>query len=194
MDVISYLIGKNTGGGSTNNYNVLIDNTLTYSTSNGIKSLIKDVKTFDTTGLTTLQSLFSACTGLTEPPILDTSNITSLQYCFQSCTSLTKMVQWDTKEVTTMTSCFYGCTNLQDVPILDTSALTTAGNMFNGCNNLTNESLDNILQMCINAKSYTATKTLNNIGIKSSNYSQAKIEALPHYNDFITAGWTTGYN
>lgn len=192
MDLFSYKLGKKSGG-STGNYNVLIDNTLTYSTSIGIKSLIKDVKTFDTTGLTTLQSFFSSCTGLTQPPMLDTSNITSLQYCFQSCTSLTKMVQWDTKEVDTMTSCFYGCTNLQDVPILDTSALTTAGNMFSGCNNLTDESLDNILQMCINATQYTGTKTLSFLGFKKTKYSQAKIESLPHYSDFTTAGWSTGY-
>lgn len=177
---------------SGGDYNALIDSTATY-TSGGILALIKDIKTFDTSEFATFEGLFSGCRLLTEPPMLDTANVTSLQYCFQSCSSLTKMVQWDTREVSVMSSCFYGCTNLRDVPIFNTQWLYSAGNMFNGCNNLTNESLDNILQMFTNATRYTGTKTLYALGFRRTKYSQSKWESLPHWQDFVNAGWETGY-
>ena len=64
--------------------------------------------------------------------------------------------------------------------------------MFFYCFSLSDTSLDNILQMCINATSYTATKTLNHIGIYLDTYPASRIQALPHYQDFLDAGWTIG--
>jgi len=66
--------------------------------------------------------------------------------------------------------------------------------MFTLCSNLTDESLDNILQMCINTTSvYTRPKTLTELGFNVGYYSASRIQSLPHYNDFINAGWTIGY-
>lgn len=60
-------------------------------------------------------------------------------------------------------------------------------------NKLTDASLDNILQMCINATSYTETKTLAELGLSNYRASVSRVEALPHYQDFLNAGWTIGY-
>lgn len=63
--------------------------------------------------------------------------------------------------------------------------------MFSRCSSLSNESLNNILEMCINATSYTGTKTLKQIGLTSSQATTC--QSLSNWNDFVTAGWTTGY-
>lgn len=193
MDVFSYLLGKKSGGGGGGNYSISMDSTLTYSTTYGLKSIINDIKAFDTTGITSFEGFFTGCSGIKTVPILDLKNIEILSLCFSSCTSFETMPLWDTKNVTAMLSCFYGCTNLKDVPILDTTSLTNAGNLFNGCNNLTDASLDNILQMFMNASNYTGSKTLYALGFRKTKYSQSKFESLPHWSDFVSAGWETGY-
>ena len=96
----------------------------------------------------------------------------------------------DISALTSITSFFQDFKSLETVPVLDTSHITNMSNMFTRCWALSDESLDNILQMCINATSYTSTKTLYAIGIKSTNYPAERIQALPHYQDFINAGWS----
>ena len=65
--------------------------------------------------------------------------------------------------------------------------------MFLNCPNLSNESLNNILEMCTTAVkiTYANSKKLSNLGLNSS---QANIcKTLSNYNAFRNAGWTTGY-
>ena len=116
---------------------------------------------------------------------------------FGSCKSLLNIPQLNTSNVTNMNSMFSGCERLINVPQLDTSNVTNMSSMFGGCVSLNDTSLDNILQMCINAASYTGTKTLKTIGFQYTNmtskYPASRIRALPHYQDFIDAGWTIGY-
>jgi hypothetical protein len=96
-----------------------------------------------------------------------------------------------------MQKMFQNCYNLASVPLLDTSAITGSSSfasMFTNCYNLTDTSLDNILQMCINATGYTGNKTLSALGFTNSTiYSESRIQALPHYQAFVNAGWTIGY-
>ena len=62
------------------------------------------------------------------------------------------------------------------------------------CPNLTDTSLDNLLQMCINSNVTSSTrKNLNDVGLTATDYPVSRIQALPHYQDFINAGWTIGY-
>ena len=108
-------------------------------------------------------------------------------------------------EVTTM----FENSIVQEVPIYDTSKITRFNNMFQGCNCLSMESLDNILQMCINsgvengseeyeqgfkALSALGIQTLDNKYIKFAprdvTPTEIDITTLPHYQDFIDAGWT----
>jgi len=90
-----------------------------------------------------------------------------------------------------MSNIFKNCTSLVDVPVFDTSALINMTNMFSSCPNLSNNSLNNILTMCINAAKITSNKTLKYIGLTEE---QANIcKTLSNYSAFIAAGWTTGY-
>ena len=120
---------------------------------------------------------------------------TSLQFKFNVNVKLMFMPLVDTSSTTSMRQMFGDCESLLFVPILDTSSVTNMQSMFTTCFNLSDASLDNILQMCINATSYNGTKTLSQIGFLSG-YGQtaSRIQALPHYQDFIDAGWTIGYS
>lgn len=150
----------------------------------------------DTSNATTMENIFYNCSNLIEVPILNTENVTNLSYAFNACSSLTRIPLLNTNKVTVMKNVFYGCANLHDIPVLDTSKIVTGPNFKNaffGCISMTDTSLDNVLQMCINATSYTGTKTLAYLGFSSNYYSANKISSMPHYQDFLTAGWTIGY-
>lgn len=110
---------------------------------------------------------FSGCISLVEAPVIN-FNITNISNMFSGCTALTT------------------------VPIYNTSELVQASNTFNNCTNLSDTALDNILQMCANTTStYVGTKTLAYLSISNRTiYSTSRIQALPHYSDFISAGWS----
>lgn len=156
----------------TNDYNAKIEN-CTYSLyANSIEYYISEV---DFTGIALKSKL---CESM-----------------LQSCFMLKKIKGLNTSGVTSMYNMFASCYELTDIEVLDTSTLANTGmrNMFNGCTKLSNESLNNILQMCINAVKITDSsyKTLAYIGLTSA---QATIcQGLSNYQAFLDAGWTTGY-
>lgn len=172
MDVISYLLGKkSSGGGGSSNNNVFVDTVsdILYDYNAGIKSFITSIDVIDTSKKETLRGFLKNCVNLKTVPLLNTKNCTNFQ------------------------DFLYGCTYLETIPVFDTSKATNLRNAFQYCKNFNNTSLDNILQMCINANSYNSTKTLSYIGLDKTDYPVSRIEALPHYQDFINAGWTIGY-
>ena len=90
-----------------------------------------------------------------------------------------------------MNHMFNNCTSLKEIPQLNTSNVTNMSVMFYSCNKLTDTSIDNILQFCITAK--IKNGTLKYLGFDSNAYPINRIEALPHYQDFLDAGWAIGY-
>ena len=156
-------------------------------------SLISVTASLDTSSATNMRIMFTNCRDLRSIGLIDTSNVTSMDGMFNNCSSLISIPQFNTSLVSNMSNMFYGATALTKVPILNTSSITNFGSMFQNCRNLTDESLNNILTMCINASSYSGTKTLYQLGFRSNMYAASRIQALSNYNDFITAGWTIGY-
>lgn len=154
---------------------------------------LREVGLLDIKNATNMQSMFGSCTLLKEIPLLNTSKSTNTNSMFSNCRNLLSVPQLDIGKVTNASSMFYGCYKLQTVPELNPTSVTNMSSMFNNCRALTDTSLDNILKTCINATSYTGTKTLVQIGITQYYYSASRIQALPHYQDFLDAGWTTGY-
>ena len=157
---------------------------------NGDKKLIW-FPLVDTSNVTSMMGMFSSCVSLKEIPQLNTSNVINMSYMFNNCTSLKKIPQFDTSNVTDMTGMFRFCELLENVPQLNTSNVTDISYMFDSCNKLTDTSIDNILQFCITSKRKNGT--LQDLGFNSNVYPVNRIEALPHYQDFLDAGWTIGY-
>lgn len=154
---------------------------------------ITEVPYFDTSQVTDTGYMFNQCNKIKEIPLYNLGNSTDMTYMFYGCSALTKIPQFDTKNVTDMSNAFY-TSNLVDMPILNTSKVTNMYQMFSPYN-LSEESLNNILIMCINATSYTGTKKLTTLGFASyiANVAASKIQALPKYQEFLDAGWTIGY-
>ena len=197
MDITSYLLGKNSAGGGGGSSDL-------DWTAIGYDSTPQPIideynyakKIYDNwVPATDLSSKFRNDTTITIMPRVDTSIATNMNSMFEYCSALINVPMLDTKNVTNMRLMFDGCTNLKYVPNLDTSKLanTNAINqMFSGCNNLTDDALNNILQMCINAVKVT-NKTLTIVGFNSTRYPAARIQALSNYQAFLDAGWTIGY-
>jgi surface protein len=144
-----------------------------------------------------LRNKFNNDLNLVYMPLVDTSIAAQMQTMFSGAIRLAEIALLNTTNVTSFSSLFNGCISLTTIPILNTSSVTNMYNMIAGCISLTDDSLDNILQMCINATNYTQAKTLYRLGISTADmqtiYPTSRIESLPHYQDFINAGWTIGY-
>ena len=151
----------------------------------------------DTSSVTNTSYMFNGCTSLVTTPQLNTSSVTDMSFMYQNCTSLTTVSEFTVASSAKMGAIFSGCTSLTTFPVLDISGVGNFNNiagMFGRCTSLTDESLDNILQMCANSHISYSSKSLFNLGIQDTSiYPVSRIEALPHYQDFIDAGWTIGY-
>lgn len=163
-----------------------------------------------------LNNMFQYCYSLIQVADLDYSNATNLDYMFNNCNQLKSISNFNANgrlnysfdscsnletikgnlKPTTLRSAFNNCTSLKNIPLIDGSNISGSNSLqgtFTNCPSLTDTSLDNILQMCISATSYTSTKTLARLGFTSANYPATRIQALPHYQAFLNAGWTIGY-
>ena len=144
----------------------------------------------NTNNVTNMNSLFNGCTYLTEIPELNTIKVTSMASMFSDCFNLVMIPQLNTSNVTNMNYMFSGCRDLTEILELNTTNVTSMFNMFSRCTNLSESSLNNILKMCINATK-VSTKTLKYVGLTSAQASAC--QQLSNYQDFLNAGWTTGY-
>jgi hypothetical protein len=135
---------------------------------------------------------FAECYNLKSVTLTNTSNMTYVANMFFNCWELENAPLFDTTGATNMSTMFSGCSKLKNVPIYITSAATNMQNMFLNCTMLTSESLNNIMQMCINTTSaYTKTKTLRYLGLSSAQATTC--QSLSNWDAFVAAGWTSGY-
>lgn len=142
---------------------------------------------------TSLQYIFNSNKEIMVFPLVDTKNVTNMGDSF-SYSSIVTFPKINTSKVTNMATAFSGCQCLKDFPALEIPLVTSTGslyNMFNTCPCLTNESLNNIMAMCISATNISGTKTLRNLGLTSAQCTIC--QGLSNYAALQNAGWTTGY-
>lgn len=146
----------------------------------------------NTSNVTNMADAFNNCQGLEEVPLLDTGNVTRMDGMFTATKNLTAIPQFNTINVTNMSFMFAYSSGLVTVPVLNTSKVTNMSYMFESCPNLSDDSLNNILQMCANsAITTTSDKTLKDLRL--SEEQATKCTTLSNYQTFLDAGWTTGY-
>ena len=128
------------------------------------------------------------------------SSVTDLSGRFEDDLAMVYMPLVDTSNVTDMSNMFVGCPNLIEIPLLDTSSVLTMQNMFYSnspsgtllTSRLSDESIDNILLMCLNATSYTGIKSIGGSGIGLTlAVGSERVEASQYYSDVVNDGWTT---
>ena len=146
----------------------------------------------DTSQATDMSYMFYKSSNLITIPLLDTSQATTITGMFQSCTNLQAIPELNTSKVYDINFMFDGCTNLITVPLLDLSHISFMSSTFKNCSSLSEESLNNILAMCINVQFlHSSYKTLKYIGLTQE--QAEKCTTLSNYEAFTSAGWTTGY-
>ena len=133
---------------------------------------------------------------ITHGPEMDTSSGENFNEMFSGCTSLISIPQYDFSKgngAMGLTEAFKDCSSLTTVPNLvptTSEDVMYLENMFSGCTSLSNNSLNNIMAMCINCPN-AEYKELSYLGISSD---QATVcEGLDNYQSLLNAGWTTGY-
>ena len=149
----------------------------------------------DFSNITNMGSMFMGCGYLTSlPKNVDTKNVLYADNMCSGCSNLVNFPTWDFSKVKRITSAFQDCRNLVTVPFLDCNSIESHfyfSNIFTNCSSLSDESLNNIMAMCISAVNVNYYKTLANIGLSSTQATTC--QTLSNYQAFLDAGWTTGY-
>lgn len=107
--------------------------------------------------------------------------------------SLESVYNIDTSSVEEFRTMFSDLAKLSHVDVLDTKNAIDMENMFWNCPSLDEETINNILLMCIGATSFYGTKTFTYLGLLSTNSGsayQSWAQASDYYQDFLDAGWS----
>lgn len=177
------------------NYNAIID-TSTQTTLN-LATAITKINVLDCSSVTTLASTFKSNTSIKSINRIIAPNVTIATSMFEKCSNLVTAPEIDTSNFTEMNGMFTLCTKLVNVPVYNASKATTLWSMFLNCPNLSDESLNNIMAMCLTVADPTyekydnGKKLLKNVGLSAVQCGTCK--SLPNYSALIAAGWTTGY-
>ena len=146
---------------------------LTADNISSYKKRIVYLPKIDTSGVTSMSSMFNECYSLTAIPLLDTSSVTDMSGMFGYCYPLTSIPMLDTSKVTNMSNMFYNCYSLTAIPLLYTSSVTDMFFMFGYCYLLTSipmldtSKVTNMSRMFYNCSSLTAIPLLNTSGVTS---------------------------
>lgn len=101
-----------------------------------------DLSHFDTTGIITMESMFSTCSNLVKLDLsnFNTESVENMRCMFEDCSNLflLDVSSFSTENVTTMEHMFFACTSLEflDLTSFDTASLESLLRMFYDCNSL----------------------------------------------------------
>ena len=97
---------------------------------------VTEVLGANTTGITSMDTMFAECSSLASVPLFDTSSVTNMRSMFTVCSSLTSVPLFDTSSVTNMLQMLYNCSSLTAIPLFNTSSVTNMGSMCWHCINV----------------------------------------------------------
>lgn len=143
--------------------------------------------------VTNAYQAFSNCSGLTSINLTNFSNLNYAYWMFAGCSNLKSIgdlgIGGNGKAVN-VAGMFYSCSNLTDIPYYDIKP-TDMDRFASGCRSLTNNSVINVIKMCLNSTQYSYKNLITSnwrsplAGTQFSNsYYQDYVEAL------TAAGWT----
>lgn len=174
--------------------NITTINNLNLSKANECKDLFQNCENLTTVSNLNLYNainadwLFVNCKNLSNVDNIIFNRVNWLFRAFVNCTNLVNAPSMRLNSCCRIESLFEGCVNLVNIPMYNTMKINRCQNFVNNCPNLSNDSLNNVLQMC---SVMNCTYNLSYIGLTED---QANIcMNLSNYQNFINAGWTTGY-
>lgn len=149
---------------------------------------LEHVELFDTSKVLNFQYMFSGCSNLTEIPLFDTSSAATINSMVAN-TKITTVPSFNTPNVEDMNYMCDGCSELVNFPVLDVSKVKTMDYMFRNCPNLSNESLNNILEMCANVTdAFTMQRKLMSLVLSGTQINTC--QTLPNWSLAQANGWT----
>ena len=126
--------------------------------------------------------MFTGCNNLVS--ISNTTmHIDNASFMFSGCNKLVTLPNLITTNFTNAYCMFSNCTNLVDILQYDTSNVTNMSQMFLNCNNLSNDSIQNIVNMCINSNISSSAKNL------STNYYYSPLYGTKFNNSYYQNRW-----
>ena len=134
------------------------------------------------------QWLFADCINLSNIDNIVFNRVNWLFRAFANCTNLVNAPNMKLNSCYRIESLFENCINLTNIPMYNTLKVYRCQNFVNNCPNLSNDSLNNVLQMCSNMN---CMYNLKYIGLTQNQVNICM--NLSNYQNFINAGWTTGY-
>ena len=127
--------------------------------------------------LVNMTAMFYRCTNLAEmPQQLDTTNVTNMRAAFFNCHKFTNILSnLNLENIVNdgVYGLYWGCINLVDIDVSNykLSKALNIGTMFTCCNNLSNNSIQSIINMVLNATNVTIdNKNLDNTKVTSPFY------------------------
>ncbi|MBZ7980582.1 DUF285 domain-containing protein [Campylobacter sp. RM12642] len=102
-------------------------------------SLRKDfsgINTWDTSNVTNMFQMFSACKYFNQSLNFDTSKVTNMQNMFYCCENFNQPLELDTSKVINMEGMLYGCKSFNQTLNFDTSKVENMSGMFEYCESL----------------------------------------------------------
>lgn len=200
FDATDYTSFKDMFKNCSNLENVVITNTSSVADMSGMFygcNALKSVSQMNTSSVTNMSSMFSGCNVLESISQFDTSKVENMSSMFQYCDDINYSYRMNTSKVTNMSNMFVRNRKMTIIPITSMEKVTNGSSMFSNSAGilLPDSELDYLLQLLIGTTAYTGTKKLTSLGFSISTSSSAvfppsRWQSLPHYQDFINAGWT----
>ena len=99
----------------------------------GSLTTINNINSWDTSAITSMNEMFSACFVFNQSLSFNTSAVESMNFMFADCQVFNQSLSFNTSSVTSMNSMFKGCSVFNSALTFNTSAVTNMNDMFNGC-------------------------------------------------------------
>ena len=99
----------------------------------GSLTTINNINSWDTSVITNMNEMFSACFVFNQSLSFNTSAVEFMNFMFADCQVFNQSLSFNTSSVTSMISMFKGCTSFNQPLSFNTSSVTSMADMFNGC-------------------------------------------------------------
>lgn len=191
MDLISYAMGKQASGGSKPTGTIEITSNGTHDVSNYASANV-NVESIDIGDyfVNDIANTSGDAKNLLKrvPPFTITR--TNVSYLFSSATNLEVIEGINgTDNTTHFNDMFQYCTKLTTLPVFSWASAQNLDRIVTGCNRLNDDSLNNLMYMCIHCNpNYAGQKKLSALGVSSSLINRCP--NLSNYQAFLDAGWT----
>jgi len=135
--------------------------------------------------------MFAGCNNLVS--IFNTTiHVDNAQFMFSGCNNLITLPNFITTNFANAYCMFSSCFNLIGMPQYNTSNVINMSQMFLRCNNLSNESIQNIVNMCINSNVNSSYRNLSCNNYYSPLYGTMFNNSYyqDRWQELTDAGWT----